>query len=126
MVCILVVDDEEPIRDTLSEFLTEQGFAVQLAENAKEALPILADPDIAVLVSDIVMPGCMNGVGLAEAALALRPDLKVLLISGYTTDRLRLNGFKFLRKLFRMTAMLRIIGELLAAKEKAGELGSPA
>ena len=59
------------------------------ADNAPEALDTLdANPTVALLMTDIVMPGGMSGVELAEAASARRPDLRVLLSTGYAGENL--------------------------------------
>ncbi len=81
---ILVVDDEEELCELARLLLSELGYRAVCASNANEALERLAaHPDIALLFSDIVMPGGMSGYELAEAAVAQYPGLKVLLTSGH-------------------------------------------
>jgi DNA-binding NtrC family response regulator len=124
-VSLLIVDDEVDIRDCVEDFLLPYGFEVFQAGSADEAMLILASQSITVLVSDVVMPG-MNGIDLADAAVALQPELGVLLISGYVGNpELMQNTHRFLAKPFRMDKLLSAIGEL--AKKKAGDhKGSPA
>ncbi|MGD0142440.1 MAG: response regulator [Rhizomicrobium sp.] len=81
---ILVVDDEELIRATVSEHLTECGFEVLAVANAAEAIEILESDEaqIDLVFSDIQMPGDMDGIGLAMWLKAHRPELPLLLTSG--------------------------------------------
>lgn len=81
---ILVVDDDALINLNTVDMLEELGHAAVEAFSGREALQILADrSDIDVLVTDHSMPG-MTGVELAAAARALRPNLPVLLATGYS------------------------------------------
>jgi PAS domain S-box-containing protein len=83
---ILVVDDEEALLELAREILEELDYRVLTAVNAKQALQVLAnEPDIALLLSDVLMPGGINGYELAETAMDNYPGLKVLLASGYTS-----------------------------------------
>jgi signal transduction histidine kinase len=90
---ILAVDDEIELLSLTHDFLVGQGFRVLTAGNAEEAMQQLQqDTDIRLLFTDVVMPGEMNGYELAEAACKIRPDLKVLLTSGYTSRAMAKNG----------------------------------
>ncbi len=81
---ILVVEDQENVRDVAVEFLEEFGYEVVQAGDAVEALQVLQDhPDVDLLFTDVVMPGGMNGFDLSQAAEQIRPDLKVVHASGY-------------------------------------------
>jgi signal transduction histidine kinase/ActR/RegA family two-component response regulator len=81
---ILLVDDEAPLRTLLAEMLNEAGYTVVEAANGSEGLAILqSEQTVDLLISDIGLPGSMNGRQMAYAARAVRPDLKVLLITGY-------------------------------------------
>ena len=82
-VTILVVDDDALITLNTADQLSELGHAPLEAFSAAEALDILKrQPQIAALITDYSMPG-MNGVELAAAARAIRPDLPILLATGY-------------------------------------------
>lgn len=84
---ILLVDDEAPLRILLAEVLENEGHAVVQAETGAQALAALEQrPDIDLLVTDIGLPGDMNGRQLAKVAKRLRPDLKTILITGYVQD----------------------------------------
>src|SRR6201999_2322008 len=79
--------DEHVLRMAI-ERLQELHYRVVVAHNAREALDHLGGPDrINILFSDVVMPGGMNGAQLSIEARRLRPDLKVLLTSGYVADQ---------------------------------------
>ncbi len=91
--CILVVDDEAGLRELAQESLQALGYRILTAGNGLQALARLnEDPAIALLFSDVVMPGGLNGYELAEKATASRPSLKVLLTSGYTSKTVAHNG----------------------------------
>ena len=82
---VLVVEDDETLREMAGESLTALGYSVMTASDARIALDLLRYPErIDILFSDVVMPGGMNGAQLADQARQLRPNLKVLLTSGYT------------------------------------------
>lgn len=84
---ILVVDDDEEVKEVVVELLTELGYNIFQAGSGTEGLAVLAiNPQIQMLLTDIVMPGGMNGIELAELALQLHPNLKVLHSSGFATD----------------------------------------
>ena len=82
---ILLVEDNDLVRTHVHKQLRLLGYAVLTSANAQEALAKLAaSRPVDLLFSDIVMPGAMDGIMLAEAAVQLRPGLKVLLTSGYS------------------------------------------
>jgi signal transduction histidine kinase len=86
---ILVVEDDEDVLVVIAANLRELGYQVMTAVNATQALDFLkGDQPIDLLLSDVIMPGGMNGVQLAVEARRLRPALKVLLTSGYTATAL--------------------------------------
>jgi CheY-like chemotaxis protein len=81
---ILVVEDEVLIRLVIAEYLRECGYKVYEAAHADEALAVLQSPDVPIdiVFSDVVMPGRMDGFGLARWIRANRPDVHVILTSG--------------------------------------------
>jgi PAS domain S-box-containing protein len=86
---VLLVEDDPGVRAVAAGLLVDLGCEVLTASDGPSALKLLeANPDIHLLLTDVVMPGGMNGVELAQAATTLRPDLKVLLSTGYASDRL--------------------------------------
>ena len=88
---ILLVEDDEEVLAVAAESLRELGYQVVTAGNAEQGLKVLrGDQPIDLLLSDVIMPGGMNGVQLAVEARRIRPQLKVLLTSGYTATALSL------------------------------------
>jgi putative two-component system response regulator len=80
MVSVLVVDDEEPIRNALRKYLKQQQFEVYTAGSGEEALQQLRLHKIALMLSDIRMPGT-SGVDLVPQALEIEPDLAILMLT---------------------------------------------
>lgn len=90
---VLVVDDEEGLRELARDTLEYLGYKVLVSRNGKRALQVLKDnPDINLLFSDVVMPGGINGYELAEQAEEMYPHLKILLTSGYTQKAVARNS----------------------------------
>ena len=82
---VLLVEDDARVRAVASEMLKRLGYRVLTAADGPTALSILAtDETVHLLFTDYVLPKGLNGADLAERALALRPDLKVLHTSGFT------------------------------------------
>lgn len=90
---ILVVEDEDLVREYVVFQLTSLGYRVVAAPNGVKALELInTSPEIDLLFTDVVMPGGMGGRDLADAARLVRPDLKVLFTSGYTQNSMVHNG----------------------------------
>jgi diguanylate cyclase (GGDEF)-like protein len=111
---ILVVDDETEIRELLAGWLRDSGYDVVTAPNASAALRMVqAEPSIALLLTDIVMPGSIDGYDLGRQAVALRPNLKLLFMSGYNTPAAQagapLADAPLLNKPFRMSHVLDMV-----------------
>ena len=82
-VCVLLVDDEVSVREPMAELLVELGYRVLQAGDAVQGLQILkTSQQVDLMISDVGLPGHMNGRQLAAAGRKLRPRLKVLLITG--------------------------------------------
>jgi EAL domain-containing protein (putative c-di-GMP-specific phosphodiesterase class I)/ActR/RegA family two-component response regulator len=82
---VLVADDEEGLRELYSEALLEAGHEVDLASDTKTALSALDQGEFDVVVSDIVMPGGLDGIGFLKAVHDQDPDLPVILVTGQPT-----------------------------------------
>jgi CheY-like chemotaxis protein len=96
---ILLVDDDDEVRETSADMLGELGYNVIQASNGIDALAILDEtPDLQVMVTDIRMPG-MSGLELSDLARTRRNNLKVILVSGYFTPQVIER--RFLQKPFR-------------------------
>ena len=90
---ILVIDDEPTVRMIMTEVLGELGYIVLEAKDGPTGLKILqSDARIDLLVSDVGLPGGMNGRQVADAARATRPGLKVLFVTGYAENAAIGNG----------------------------------
>ena len=112
---ILVVEDDEQVLALTVEMLTELKYQVVTARDAAGALEILqSDQPIEVMFSDVVMPGGLSGVQLAQTATQIRPSLKVLLTSGYVGDvRAELTGeFPLMEKPYERAALASKLREL--------------
>ncbi|WP_343611297.1 ATP-binding protein [Novosphingobium sp.] len=108
---VLVVDDEASVRLLIVDALEDMGYRVIDAEDGASGLKLLQSEErIDLLVSDVGLPGGMNGRQMAEAGRQLRPDLKVLFITGYAEhsvigdDRLE-TGMQVLTKPFAVEAL---------------------
>jgi CheY-like chemotaxis protein len=81
---LLLVEDEQDVREMVADFLSESGYQVISVANAEEALAELARPEpIDLLFTDIVLGAGLNGLRLAREAIMLRPSLRVLYATGY-------------------------------------------
>ena len=122
---VLVVDDEELVRVLVTELLEDQGHIAIEAGDAATGLSLLKrNRRIDLLITDVGLPGGMNGRQLAEAARALQRDLKVLFISGYEEDAVLGHGaldpgMHFMTKPFAIEALARRINDLIALSEGA-------
>jgi CheY-like chemotaxis protein len=116
---VLVVEDEDGVRELVRQILVEHGHAVLTARHGRDAL-LLAERyerPIELLVTDVVMPE-MGGGELVERLTALRPDLRVLYISGYTSDEVLRRGVQdtetgFLHKPFTSDGLMRTVRGVL-------------
>jgi len=119
---VLLVEDEDSVRELARIVLTKLGYTVLPASNASEALLLAEDRSrrIDLLMTDVVMPG-MNGRELAEKLLHLRPELKVLFSSGYTENVIAHHGVvdehvAFIGKPYSVQALAAKIREVLTSR----------
>jgi CheY-like chemotaxis protein len=122
---ILVVDDEEVVRMLVTRSLAEGGYEVVEAGHGAAALALLEDGrhDLDLVICDVVMPG-MNGRDLARWLAANRPDLPLLLISGYPLPYLEAHdlyhpGLPLLRKPFLPSLLLEVVADALAGTARS-------
>ncbi|MNH04574.1 Sporulation initiation phosphotransferase F [compost metagenome] len=95
---VLVVEDEPVIRMILKDYLSGEGYHVLVAEDGEQAFKILASkPHLDLMVTDFRLPGGISGVEIAEPAVKLRPELKVIFISGFPAEILE-SGSPIARK----------------------------
>ncbi|MGH7506944.1 MAG: response regulator [Longimicrobiales bacterium] len=87
---VLVVEDDAAVRATTARMLQRQGYDVVSTQDARIAFALCTGPErerIALVLSDVIMPN-MGGIELAERLVAVRPGLRVLLMSGYSDENL--------------------------------------
>jgi two-component system, cell cycle sensor histidine kinase and response regulator CckA len=120
---VLVVEDEEGVRELLWKVLTDHGHTVLEARHGQDALTVAAGyhHTIQLLLTDVVMPQ-MGAGELVDQLLATRPDMKVLFISGYTNDELLRRGIPhreaaFVQKPFTADELMRRVREVLDSRE---------
>jgi len=119
---VLLVEDEDSVRELVKVTLSSRGYNVLEAENGESGLRLASeskDP-IDILVTDVMMPG-IGGRELAKKLLALRPGLKVLYLSGYTEDAVVTQGAlgpgtAFLQKPFTLQNLAKKVREVLNSK----------
>jgi PAS domain S-box-containing protein len=111
---VLLVEDDDGVAGVTTAMLSELGLEVICAANGPEARRIMASESFDLLISDVIMPGGMNGVELAQWARAERPGIKVLLVSGWTADTLVAAppDLPVLQKPFDIAALKRAIERL--------------
>jgi two-component system, response regulator PdtaR len=92
---ILVVEDEVLVRMLIADQLRNAGYSVIEAADADEALALLAHTNVNVVLSDVQMPGSLDGAGLARILRSKYPALKILLTSGHSAgvDAVEHDGF---------------------------------
>jgi two-component system cell cycle sensor histidine kinase/response regulator CckA len=119
---ILLVDDEDALREAASEYLESCGYKVLKAANGKDAIDILEayQGRIDAVISDVIMPK-VNGRALMDHVRRVRPDSAMLVISGYADDAVVRNGIfletaSFMQKPFTLQALSSKIRELIARK----------
>jgi PAS domain S-box-containing protein len=83
---IMVIDDEPTVRMTILDSLHDAGFGAIDAADGAEALDLMRSTKVDLLVTDVGLPGGLNGRQVADAARTLQPDLKVLFITGYAEN----------------------------------------
>ena len=127
---VLLVDDDEIVRATVASMLESLGYEVLTASSGVEALSILENGTaIALLFTDVVMPGPISGRKLAERAVEINPAIKILFTSGYTENSIvhhsRLDtGVEFLSKPFdRERLAVKVRRVLDGPAKKTGDSG---
>lgn len=110
---ILVVDDEEDVRETLSEMIKELGYQVVVAENGKEALERIKTEKVDLIITDLSMPK-MNGLELIVTSKRINPNIPIGVISAFgnvenTTYALTRGAFSFIAKPFKMPQVKELI-----------------
>ena len=125
--CLLVVEDESAVRELAARALRRYGYRVLTASSGADALQVWATHGAAVdlLMTDVVMPGGMTGLTLADRLSTDRPDLRVIYTSGYSRDIAAgavslVPGVDFLEKPYRVEQLLSIVRSRLDAEGVSG------
>ena len=123
---ILLVEDDEGLRELVSAALRKYGFTVLEAAHGGEALLLCENHQspIHLMLTDVVMPQ-LSGSALAERLRPLHPEMKVLYMSGYTENAIVHHGvlhagFNFIQKPFKILNLVRKVREVLDTPEEAG------
>jgi two-component system NtrC family sensor kinase len=112
---VLLVEDNADVAEVSQAMLEEIGYTVQLAADARQALVLFEAEEFDLVVSDIVMPGGMNGIELAEELRHRNPGLPIVLVSGYAASAgAAPEQFPVLRKPFRMDQLAQAIARVSA------------
>jgi PAS domain S-box-containing protein len=115
--CILVVEDNEDVGQFSTELLQDLGYAIKWVVNAREALTVLAENELAfdLVFSDVIMPG-MNGVELAVVIRERYPGLPVVLTSGYSSVLAENahRGFELIQKPYSVEALSRTLRKAIS------------
>ncbi len=129
---VLVVDDELVMRDSLKEWLDEEGFSVDMAASGAEALEMLAAKSYQLMLTDIKMPG-MDGVEVLEKAKETVPDLVVVMMTAYATvetavEAMKTGALDYLMKPFDPADLIpkihRIYQNYIASRGRTIEAGA--
>jgi two-component system, cell cycle sensor histidine kinase and response regulator CckA len=119
---ILLVEDDLPLKEMTQGMLETIGYSVLTVDNPGEALSLCEKGDtyIDLVITDVVMPG-MNGKELRDKLVLVRPDIKVLFMSGYTANVIAHHGVleegvHFLQKPFSMKTLAGKIGDVIKSK----------
>ena len=118
---VLVAEDDDQVREVAAEMLRDAGFRVLAAADGRQALALLERGEqVDVLFSDVVMPGGISGVELARRVRVTRPDIGVLLASGYAAQELRGEApeFELLAKPYDRDDIVRKISALVRTARK--------
>jgi two-component system NtrC family sensor kinase len=118
---VLLVEDNEEVADVTASLLEELGCRTKRARNAQEALDVFTTGGIDLVLSDIVMPGDMNGLDLARTLRERFPGLPILLMTGYSSavqDAAR-EQFPILRKPYRRNQLAETISNLLTGRQSS-------
>jgi two-component system response regulator FlrC len=123
---VLVVEDDAPLREALLDTLRAAGLAAVAAQDAAEALRLLETEDIALVISDVQMPG-VNGYQLLTSIKRLRADLPVVLMTAYGTvaqavSAMREGATDYIVKPFDAQALIEMARRQLAARVITNEL----
>jgi PAS domain S-box-containing protein len=107
---VMLVEDNPEVASTTASMLDQLGYDIRIMSEPQAVLQALQDDAFDLLLSDVVMPGPMDGLALARAVRFRHPELPILLATGYTSaEAAARNGFTLLRKPYRLSDLSRAI-----------------
>ncbi|MGA7804866.1 ATP-binding protein [Bradyrhizobium sp.] len=110
---VLLVEDNPDVASATTSLLEQLGYTVRLVSDAEAALREIERESFDLVFSDIIMPGAMDGLGLARRLKVIRPDLPVLLATGYSDAAATVRGdFSILRKPYEIHQLSQAIAKL--------------
>ncbi|KIU32049.1 histidine kinase [Methylobacterium radiotolerans] len=116
---VLVVEDDADVRSTVVSTLEALAFKVLSATDGAEAVDMLQSvPDIALVFSDVNMPGAMTGIDLGHLVRQRWPKIQILLSSGYLKENQDTNGFALLQKPYRAADLIEILRGLIGETDE--------
>ncbi len=118
---ILVVDDEEGLREGLSHLLEDEGYRVLCAENGDRALEIIRQTHIDLILTDMRMPG-MGGIELLKSVRAVNEHVGVIILTGYGEiesyiEAMNFGAMEYVSKPFKVNELKFIVNKILTRPE---------
>ncbi len=123
---ILVVDNGETMRETLTKILEREGYQVLTAGDGQAALEVIREHKVNVIISDVCMPR-MDGPKLLKATKAILPDIEIILMTGHGKmemgiEALKDGAFDFIQKPFTKLAITKAVKQALEKQAMATEM----
>lgn len=125
-VTILVADDEEIVRESLAEWLTDAGYQVLTAENADEAMEVLEQAEVQILITDVKMPGRMDGIELMRRGRLMWPGMSTVIMTAYSSvsnaiTAMKEGAYDYVEKPFCPEKLELLIKKIIAHRELLAE-----
>ena len=114
---ILIVDDEEGLREGLSKLLEDEGYAVECAEDGEKALNIVRSTHVDLMLTDMRMPG-MSGIELLKQVRKIREEIGVIILTGYGEiesyiEAMNFGAMEYVSKPFKVNELKFIVSKIL-------------
>ncbi|MCB4792811.1 MAG: response regulator [Elusimicrobia bacterium] len=127
-VKVLIIDDEQGIRDMISYALQKEGYTVKTAQNGKEGIQKVDEQEIDIVITDIKMPG-IDGIEVLEKIKEIKPEIEVIVATGYGTmetaiESLRKGAYDYINKPFNINELSLLIAKAYETKQLKSQLVS--
>lgn len=114
---ILIVDDEEGLREGLSKLLEDEGYTVECAEDGEKAIEIVRSTHIDLMLTDMRMPG-MSGIELLKQVRKIREEIGVIILTGYGEiesyiEAMNFGAMEYVSKPFKVNELKFIVSKIL-------------